>query len=132
MALHGVIANGLVGLVAALIPVALSQFGLAVRALWGWSSGVFLLLCWAAIWAALRNPEIRSATKVDAKANPGLTVVFWGLLEAPIQMPLVLILLDVASAHARALYVIALVLTLVQAAFLLARAVFSQDSPNAS
>ena len=48
--LHAVIANGLVVLVAALIPVALSQYGLTGRALWGSSSGAFLVLCWAAIW----------------------------------------------------------------------------------
>ncbi|MEE8581313.1 MAG: hypothetical protein V3T33_06955 [Myxococcota bacterium] len=126
LAVHAVIANGLVALVAALIPVALSQYGLTGRALWGWSSGAFLLLCWAAIWGGFHNPEIRDAAKVDAKANPVLTVGFWGLLEAPLQLPLVLILLGIGATHARALYFTALVMCLVQAAFLLGRAVFSR------
>lgn len=131
VALHAVIANGLVALVAALVPVALSQYGLTGRGLWGWSSGIFLFLCWAAIWGGLRNPEIREATKVDARANPVLGIVFWGLLEAPLQLPLVLILLGVMVNHARALYFTALVLCLVQAAFLLGRAVFSSATSSA-
>ena len=126
LAMHAVIANGLVALVAALIPVALSQYGLTGRALWGGSSGAFLLLCWAAILVGFRNPEIREAARVYSRANPGLTIVFWGLLEAPLQLPPVLILLGVTPTHARALYFTALVMCLVQAAFLLGRAVFSQ------
>ncbi len=129
--LHAVIANGLVVLVAALIPVALSQYGLTGRALWGSSSAAFLVLCWTAIWGALRNPEIRSASKIVGKANPLFAIGFWGLSEAPIQLPLVLVLLGVAIAHERALYFTALVLSLVQAAFLLARIVFSRASPSA-
>jgi hypothetical protein len=123
VAVHGVIANGLVALVAALIPVALSEYGLAGRGLWVWSSGAFLLSCWAALWAGLRNPAIREATTADAKAHPMLTFIFWGL-ELPLQLPLVLPLLAVVPSHSRALYFTALVLCLVQAAFLLGRAVF--------
>ncbi len=126
VAVHGVIGNGLVALVAALIPVALSQYGLTGRALWSGSSGAFLLLCWAAIWGGLHNPEIRGAARVHAKANPVLTIAFWGLLEAPLQFPLVLILLGIGLTHAGALYFTALVMCLVQAAFLLGRAVFSR------
>lgn len=131
-ALHAVIANGLVVLIAALIPVVLDQYGITGRTVWGWSSGAFLVLCWAAIWAVLRNPEIRDATRVDAKAHPLLAIVFWGLLEAPIQLPLVLVLLGVAPTHARALYFTALVLSLGQAAFLLARVVFSRAPASES
>ncbi len=61
VAVHAVIANGLVALVAALIPVALSQYGLTDRSLWGWSSGAFLLLCWAAIWGG--SAILKSATR---------------------------------------------------------------------
>jgi hypothetical protein len=103
VALHGVIANGLVALVAALIPVALNEYGLTGRSLWAWSSGAFLLLCWAALWGVLRNPEIREATTADAKAYPVPTIVLWGL-ELPLQLPLVFILLGVVPSHSRAFY----------------------------
>ena len=43
VALHGVIANGLVALVAALIPVTLNEYGFTGRGLWGWSGGAFQL-----------------------------------------------------------------------------------------
>ena len=49
VALRVVISIGLVVLVAALIPVALSHYGLVGHALWGWSSGAFLVICWTAI-----------------------------------------------------------------------------------
>jgi hypothetical protein len=125
-ALHAVIVNGLVALVASLIPVALNEYGLTGRELWGWSSGVFLALCWAAIGATLRNPEIRSATATDARAYPAISIVFWVFLEVPIELPLVLVLFGFAARYAPALYVTALILTLVQAAFMLARVVFSR------
>jgi hypothetical protein len=123
VALHGVIANGLVALVAALIPAALNEFGLIGPGLWGWSAGAFLFLCWAALWGGLRNPEIREATTADAKTHPVLAIAFWGI-ELPLQLPLLLILLGVLPSYSRALYFTALVLCLVQAAFLLGRAVF--------
>ncbi len=125
-----VIANGLVALIAALVPVALGQYGLTGHALWGSSSIAFLLLCWGAILGGFHNPEIRNAAKVDAKANPALTITFWALLEAPLQVPLVLVLLGVLSTHASALYFTALVMCLVQAAFLLGMTVLSQALPK--
>ena len=127
VALRVVILNGLVVLVAALIPVALSHYGLVGRALWSWSSGAFLVVCWIAILVPLRDRETRRAVKADTKANPVLAVLFWVLFEIPIQVPLVLAVLGIAPSLAPAFYVTALVLNLFQAAFLLTRLVFARD-----
>jgi hypothetical protein len=122
----GVVTIGLVVLVAALLPVALARYGLTGRALWGWSSGGFLLLIWVAISRLLLDPEHGQWMKGDARSHPAITVFFWIFLEAPIQIPLVLAILGVAPALAPAFYVTALVLNLFEAAFVLARLVFSR------
>ena len=127
VALNIVISIGLVVLVAALIPVLLSHYGLAGRVLWSWSSGAFLVICWTAILAPLCDAETRTAIKDDTKTSPVVAAVFWVLLEIPIQVPLILAVFGVAPSLARAFYVTSLVLNLFQAAFLLGRLVFTRD-----
>ena len=128
VALRYVVAIGLLVLLAALVPVALSHFGLAGRSLWGWCSGAFLLFIWIAIVGVHRDREHRQWAIADAKANPALAILFWVVLEVPIQVPLALAVLGVASTFAPAFYITALVLNLFQAAFVLARLVFAQDA----
>ena len=132
VALNTVVTIGLVVLVAALVPVALSHYGLAGRALWSWSSGAFLLISWAAILTPLRDPETRTAIKEDAKNSPVVSGVFWVLLEVPIQAPLVLAVFGIAPSLDRAFYVTSLVLNLFQAVFLLARLVYARNLGSAS
>jgi hypothetical protein len=127
VSLRGVVTVGLVVLVAALLPVALARYGLADRALWGWSSAGFLLIIWIAIVRLFLDPEHRAWVKADARAHPALTAFFWLFLEVPIQVPLVLVLLGVAPALAPAFYVTGLVLNLFEAAFVLARLVLAKD-----
>lgn len=124
--LRGVVTIGLVVLVAALLPVALARYELGDRALWGVSSAGFLLIIWISLTSLLWDPEQRASVKSDAKAHPALTLFFWGFLEAPIQLPLMLAVLGVAPTLAPAFYVTALVLNLFEAAFLLARLVLSR------
>ena len=126
--LRGVVTIGLVVLVAALLPVALTRYGLTDRALWGWSSAGFLLLIWMAMAVLFRDPGDRAAMTADVKANPGSALLFWVFLEVPIQVPLVLAILGVAPTLAPAFYVTALVLNLFEAAFVLARLVLARDS----
>ena len=57
--------------------------------------------------------------------------MFWVLFEIPIQVPLVLTLLGIASSLAPAFYITALVLNLFQGAFLLARLVFTSRAEAA-
>jgi hypothetical protein len=132
VALRGVVAIGLVVLVAALLPVALARYGLTDRTLWGWSSGGFLLIIWIAIGGLLIDPEQRAWVKIDVKGNPALAAFFCLFLEAPIQVPLVLVLLGVAPTLAPAFYVTGLVLNLFEAAFLLARLVLARPSQPGS
>jgi hypothetical protein len=130
--IRNVVAIGLLVLVAAVVPVGLSQYGLTGRVLWGWSSAAFLLFIWMSILGLLRDSEHREWAKADAKANPVLAIFFWGFLEVPIQVPLALAMLGVAPSLAPAFYVTALVLNLFQAAFVLARLVFAQESGPSS
>jgi hypothetical protein len=125
--LRNVVAIGLLVLVAAVVPVGLSHYGLTGRALWGWSSGAFLLFIWTTILGVHRDREHREWAKADAKANPALAILFWVFLEVPIQVPLALAILGVAPSLASAFYVTALVLNLFQAAFVLARLVFARE-----
>jgi hypothetical protein len=59
-----------------------------------------------------------------------LNLFFWGFLEVPIQVPLLLVVLGVAPAQASAFYVTALVLNLFEAALLLARLVLARDAES--
>jgi hypothetical protein len=130
--LRGVVTIGLVVLVASLIPVALARYGLTERTLWGASSGAFLSIIWIAIAALFLDPEHRAWAKIDAKAHPTITALFWVFLEVPIQVPLILVLLGVAPDLAPAFYVTGLVLNLFEAAFLLARLVLARDAQRDS
>jgi hypothetical protein len=127
VALRNVVAIGLLVLVASLVPVGLSHYGLVGRVLWGWSSAAFLLFIWTTILGVFRDLEHREWAIADAKANPALAILFWVVLEIPIQVPLVLAILGVAPSLAQAFYVTALVLNLFQAAFVLARLVFPRE-----
>jgi hypothetical protein len=126
--LRGVVTLGLVVLVAALLPVGLARYGLTDRALWGCSSAGFLLVIWIALVVLLRDPEHRASIGADARANPVLAAFFWGFLEVPIQVPLLLAVLGVAPRLAPAFYLTGLVLNLFEAAFVLARLVLARDS----
>jgi hypothetical protein len=121
-----VVTIGLVVLVAALLPVALARYGLADRALWGWSSGGFLAVIWIAIPGLGLDPEYRAWLKRENRALIVSTLVF---LELPIQVPLILAILGIAPALAAAFYVTALVLNLFEGAIVLALLVFAGSSP---
>ncbi len=125
--LRTVITNGLVVLVAALIPVALSRYGLTDRTLWGCSSAAFLVMTWIAILGQLQDSKSRAWAMAYAKTHPKLTTFFWVFFEVPIQVPLVLAMVGFAPSLAPAFYLTALVVNLFEAAFLLARVVFTRS-----
>ena len=132
VALRGIVTAGLVVLVAAMLPVALARYGLTEGNLWRWSSAGFLLIIWLAIAGLFIDPELRASVKADARAHPALSTFLWVFLEVPIQAPLLLVLLGVAPTLAPAFYVTGLVLSLFQAAFVLARLVLARDSQSGS
>ena len=121
---RAVVTIGLVVIVAALVPVGLERYGLSSEALWRTSSAAFLALVWAVIGLSLRRPENRALTLSQARRSPGLSAVFWGVLEVAIQLPLLLAVLGLAPDLARAFYTTALVVHLFQAAFVLGQFVY--------
>jgi hypothetical protein len=125
---RAVVTIGLVVMVAALIPVGLGRYGVTGHDLWFTCSLVFFVLIWVVNILSLRQPENRDFMR----ANPVTSVIFWLLLEVPMQVPLVLALLGFFPHLEPAFYTTALVLNLFQAAFVLARFVYTQVSVSAS
>ncbi len=130
--LRAVVLTGLVVLVAALLPIGLARYGLVDRALWGWSSAGFLLVIWVAIIAMVNHPEGRRWLRADVREHPLHNLLLWVALELPLQGALVLALFSVIPALDPAFYVTALVLNLVEAAYLLARVVLARGAGAAA
>ncbi len=129
---RAVVTIGLVVIVAALVPVGLERYGLTNDALWRTSSAAFLVLVWAVIALSLRRPENRALTLSQARTSPGLSAVFWGVLEVAIQLPLLLAVLGLSPDLARAFYTTALVVHLFQAAFVLTQFVYARVAAPAT
>ncbi|GAA1467979.1 hypothetical protein [Microbacterium thalassium] len=123
---RAVVTIGLVVIVAALVPVGLSAYGLADAVVWRVSAAVFLVLVWAVIALALRLRENRAAARAQARSRPALAAVFWGVLEVAIQLPLVLTIIGVFPDQAEALYTTALLVHLFEAAFVLGEFVYAR------
>ncbi|MEZ4769006.1 MAG: hypothetical protein R2844_11350 [Caldilineales bacterium] len=67
--------------IAALVPVVLSSYGVDGHSLWFISSLIFLVLIWAIIVLSLRMPENRAMTARQARSSPAMAAVFWVLLD---------------------------------------------------
>jgi hypothetical protein len=123
--LRAVVTIGLMVVVAALIPVALSAYDLTGHALWVAAGIAYLLLNWTVIALALRRPENRRLAAAQARTTPVTAVFFW-LLEIPIQAPLLLVVFGVSRRLDSAFYLTALVFHLFEAVLVLAQLVYSQ------
>lgn len=128
---RAVITIGLVVIVAALVPIVLDGFDMPSSIMWRISGVLFLALVWVVIVLALRRPENRDTARRQARTTPGLAIVFWGVLEVAIQIPLVLVILGVLPDRASALYTTSLVVHLFEAAFVLGQFVYARMSPSA-
>lgn len=129
--LRAVVTIGLVVIVAALLPVGLSRFGVEGHSLWFICGLIFLALVWAVIILSLRRPENRQVMISQTRESPAMAAFFWFLLELSIQVPLVLILLGPFPNLEPGFYTTALVFNLFEAAFVLARLVYWQtDQPS--
>lgn len=126
--IRAVVTIGLVVIVAALVPVALSRYSVPDRTLWTISSLIFLIISWAVIVLSLRRPENRELVIDQAQSTPVRALFFWVLLELPIQVPLILSVLGVWPDLQPAFYLTALVFNLFEAAFVLAQFVYLQAS----
>lgn len=117
---------GLVVVVAALLPVALSRYDLDEQAVWRLSSLAFLVLSWSVIFLAARSRGNRDIIRTQAQQQPLSSAFFWLLLELPVQLPLLLAVLAVAPELGAAFYTTALVFNLFQGAFVLAQFVYAR------
>jgi hypothetical protein len=125
-AVRAVVTAGLTVVVAALVPVVLSAYGMSDRSLWFLSSLLFLALSWAVIVLALRAPANRRLMSSLARDRPVSSLFFWVALEVPIQVPLILAILGPFPDLGPAFYTTALAFNLFEAAFVLAQFVYSQ------
>lgn len=123
---RAVVTIGLVVIVAALVPVALTSYGPDSGVLWQASSVIFLVLIWTVIVLSIRRPENRTLVIRQARTNPAVAAVFWGVLEVAIQVPLVLAALGLLPEYAQALYTTSLVVHLFEAALVLGQFVYAR------
>lgn len=123
--IRAVVTIGLLVVVAALVPVTLGAYDVAVNTLWLIASIVYLVLNWAVIYLALRRPENRRLAAAQARTKPMMAALFW-VLEIPIQVPLLLVVFGVSSDLDLAFYLTALVFHLFEAALVLAQLVYTQ------
>ena len=126
--IRAVVTIGLVVIVAALLPVGLSRYGVGGHGLWFTSSLIFLALVWAVTILSLRRPENRQVMMAQTRDSPAMAAFFWLLLELPIHVPLVLAVLGPYPDLEPGFYTTALVFHLFEAAFVLARLVYWQAS----
>ena len=124
-AVRAVVISGLLVIVAALVPVLAERYGVGEPALWRLCSLVFIVLIWLVLLLALRSLPAREAFLASLKDNPVAATFYWLVLEVSIQLPLVFNLIGFKPGLAHAFYTTALVVNLVQAAFLLAMIVFT-------
>ena len=121
--LRGVVSIGLVVIVAALIPVGLSRYGVTDRELWFVCSTIFLLLMWAMSILSLRKSKVRELLAKQTRESPLMSMFFWILLEAPMHVSLVLAVIGIFPDLEPAFYTTALLFHLFEAAFLLVQIV---------
>ena len=128
--LRGVVSVGLVVMVAALIPVGISRYGITGHDLWLVCSIIFLFLVWAQILWGLRKSEYRELLTKQTLDSPIVSMFFWILLEAPIHISLVLAIIGIYPDLEPAFYTTALLFHLFEATFLLVQIVNYQMRPS--
>jgi len=128
--LRGVVSVALVVIVAALIPVGISRYGITGHNFWLICSGIFLFLVWAQILLSLRKSEYRELLKKQTLGSPIVSMFFWILLEAPIHVSLILAIIGNYPDLEPAFYTTALLFHLFEATFLLVQIVNYQMRPS--
>ncbi len=129
--IRGMVTIGLGLIINALIPVGLNFYGVTDHILWFMSSLIFFTFNWVVIILSMRDPVNRELMKNGMRTSPVITVLFWLLLEIPLQVPLVLTMLGLFPHLEPAFYTTALLFNLFQAAFALVQLVYSQADPQA-
>ncbi|MFX0096446.1 MAG: hypothetical protein ACFE7E_01650 [Candidatus Hodarchaeota archaeon] len=127
--IRGMVIIGLAVMVAALTPVGLNLYGITDHILWFFSSLIFFSLNWALIILSLRDPLNRELMMTATRTSPVTSVLFWLLLEVPLQVPLILAMLGLYPNLEPAFYTTALLFNLFQGAFALVQLVHLQAGP---
>ena len=124
--IRSLVTTGLVVIVAALIPIGFNRFGVSGHNLWFFCSLIYLCLNWAVIILSLRNPENKKVIITQMRSSPVTTVIFFLLLEIPLQVPLILVLIGLYPDLEPALYTTSLFFNLFEAAVVLVQLVYLQ------
>ena len=128
--LRGVVSVALVVIVASLIPVGFSRYGLAGHDFWLVCSIIFLFLVWAQIVLSLSKAKNRELLTIQTYDNPLASMFFWIMLEAPIHISLILTIFGIYPDFEPAFYTTALIFHLFEATFLLVQIVNYQMKPS--
>ena len=128
--IRGVVSVALVVIVAALIPVGISRYGITGHDFWLVCSIIFLFLVWVQILLSLRKSEYRELLTKQTRVNPIISMFFWILLEAPIHVSLILAIIGIYPDLEPAFYTTALLFHLFEATFLLVQIVNYQMKPT--
>ncbi len=128
--IRGLVTVGLMVIVVALIPVGLDLYGITDHALWFISSLIFFTLNWIVLILSLRDPLNIELMKTEIQTRPVINVLFWLLLEVPLQVPLILTMFGLYPHLEPAFYSTALLFSLFEATFALVQIVYSQASPT--
>jgi hypothetical protein len=121
-----VVGAGTVVVVAALVPVTLSHYGITGHELWLLSSLVFLSIYWGMFAVSLRVPETRAITVATPWARRAVSA----LLFVPLNVALVLVVLGPLPDQEPALYLTAVGLHLATAASFLLSLAYSFGRPQ--
>ena len=128
--IRGIMSWGLVVIVAALVPVVISLYGIAGHELWLLGSLVFLGLYVGMTVVANRMPEHRAILTTQARLGRARFVaqlaIFLLLFDVPLLIALALVVLGLRPDLEPALYITAVVLLLFEDAYYLAQLVYSQ------
>ena len=124
--LRGVVSIGLVVIVASLVPVGVSRYGIIGHDLWFICSIIFFILMQAMWIISLRKPKIRKLASEKTRKSPFANLFFLVVLEAPIHVSLVLTMLGIYPDLEPAFYITALLFNLFEAAFVLVQIVHYQ------
>jgi hypothetical protein len=126
--IRSVVTSGLLVIIASLVPIGFDRYGITGHIFWLLCSLIFFILNWAVIIFSLRNPENREAAINQLKSKTAVSILFWLLLEIPLQIPLVLTFIGLFPDLESAFYTTALFFSLFEAIFVLGQVVYSQSS----
>jgi len=124
--IRGVVEMGTQVVVAALVPVALSSYGITGHELWLLSSLVYLGLSWGIFAVSMRVPEARAIAVATPWARRAVSLALF----VPMQIALVLVVLGLVPDQESALYLTAIGLHLVTAASFLLSLAYSFGRPQ--